>query len=532
MEIDRERSRSPQRDSHEMRDRSPGRERESYRPSYRGGHSHRDRGDRAPRGGSNYEQKTNRRFENSIFIGNLPFECDWYHLKDHFASIGDIVRADIVTARGRSKGMGTVEFKTRDDAEKAINSFDRSNFMGREIFVREDMPPPQKEFRERRGDRYGGRDGGDRYGGRDGGDRYGGRDGGDRYGGRDGGDRYGGDRYGGDRYGGDRYGGDRDRDQYRQGPPPRRSFRERESFRGPPAHHVEGFEVFVGNLPFSLRWQDLKDMFRECGDILRADVRENAGGRSRGYGTVVFANEEGAINAVTKFNGHNVMDRSIDVRHGKFSKLGSGNAGTTAAAAAPAIRKDGLSLNTELTLGVTGDGPESNKIFVANLPWETADSDLFELFGSISKVLRAELQYGRGARPSGNAVVEVDSEISAQQVIQQLNGYDYGNRRLRLSFARFPTSEELEALKAEIEEAKMESEAAANAAADAHVDAAAAPSELAEESTNPMETDQHPELVIAGSGAAAAAAAAAVASETVTADHPADVVDDADMIEE
>lgn len=302
--------------------------------------------------------------------------------------------------------MGTVEFADRSTAERAIKMFDRSEFSGREIFVREDLPPPEKAPRDSYRDRpY--RDGPPppRYD-----DRYG---------------------------GGDRYGG-----------------REREPRRSGPPQQVDGYEIFVGNLPFSMRWQDLKDMFREFGDIERADVREGPGGRSKGFGIVVFRTSEAAEAAIQKYDGFDLMGRRMDVRHGKFSKSAGGNA-QDSAAAAPAIRTDGLSLNSELTLGVSYEGPNSNILFVGNLPWETAQSDLYELFGSIATVARAELQYGRGGRPNGNAVIETENEESAQNIINQLNGYEYGNRNLKISFAKFPSPEELGTLRAEIEQNKI-----------------------------------------------------------------------------
>ena len=56
-----------------------------------------------------------------------------------------------------------------------------------------------------------------------------------------------------------------------------------------------GRVLFVGNLPFHCQWQDLKDLFRAAGNIQRADVALNADGRSRGFGTVLFASPEDCL---------------------------------------------------------------------------------------------------------------------------------------------------------------------------------------------------------------------------------------------
>lgn len=360
-------------------------------------------------------------------------------MKDLFSKVGQVVSADIVTQNGRHRGMATVEFSNKEDVRRAIQDFDHSNFMEREIFVRQDNPPPPQRDSGRYGgreDRYGSR-GGDRYGrddryggrgddryGRD--DRYGGR-GGDRYGGR-GDDRYGGrggDRYGGrgDSYGGrdDRYGGDRgDRgDRY----PPRRD-------NGPL------YEVFVGNLPFSINWQALKDIFREAGNVVRADVRLDDNGRSRGFGVVHFSNPEDVQNAIEKFQGFQVEGRSIDVREGKNNTVGGGaNASGShgdRAEAAP------VSKNSEFTEGVEGNGEKNDTIYVSNLPFATSNDDLFELFETVGRVSAAEITYDRTGRPSGHAVVKFDSEDSAEDAVLKLDNYNYGDRPLNITYAKRP----------------------------------------------------------------------------------------------
>ena len=41
--------------------------------------------------------------------------------------------------------MATVEFNSKDDVREAINKFDCYEYRGREIFVRQDYPPPEKK---------------------------------------------------------------------------------------------------------------------------------------------------------------------------------------------------------------------------------------------------------------------------------------------------------------------------------------------------------------------------------------------------
>lgn len=73
-------------------------------------------------------------------------------------------------------------------------------------------------------------------------------------------------------------------------------------------------QLFVGNLPFRVRWQDVKDLFRKAGTILRANVALTPlDQRSRGHGTVLFARREDAERAVELFNGFHWQTRILDV---------------------------------------------------------------------------------------------------------------------------------------------------------------------------------------------------------------------------
>lgn len=65
--------------------------------------------------------------------------------------------------------------------------------------------------------------------------------------------------------------------------------------------------LYVENLPPTMQWQELKDMFRMSGGtVVRADISQ-AGGpdrAARGYGTVLFASEGDAVAAVERFDGY------------------------------------------------------------------------------------------------------------------------------------------------------------------------------------------------------------------------------------
>lgn len=350
-----------------------------------------------------YRNKTERNYDNSIFVGNIPFDARSSDIENMFRDDFNVIRADIVTNRGKSRGMATVEFSNKDDVYNAIQKFDHYDYSGREIFVRQDYPPPEdkkKDFRQssRGGFRESGRGG--RDSGRGGRDM--GRGGRDRYGGRDGAPR--------------------------DGPPSRFQGRQNQSQSQPPK---PGTEVFIGNLPFSVNWQSLKDLMREVGEVTRADIRTDRFKRSKGFGTVVFETPEEAEKAVEYFQGYEIEGRKLDTRPGRVFEPAPEPESFSRNGANEAIS----SKNTEFTQGVSGDGPASDTIFVGNLPFVTSVDDLFDLFETIGKVIRAEIQYNGKGKPSGNAVVQFEVDDLADLAIKNLNEYNYGGRNLSVSYA-------------------------------------------------------------------------------------------------
>lgn len=81
--------------------------------------------------------------------------------------------------------------------------------------------------------------------------------------------------------------------------------------------------MYIGNLPWSVGWQDLKDLFRQAGTVVRADIPQDYQGRSKGFGTVVMQSVEDARKAVAMFNGFDWNGRKIEVRNDRTAEVGS-----------------------------------------------------------------------------------------------------------------------------------------------------------------------------------------------------------------
>jgi RNA recognition motif-containing protein len=76
-------------------------------------------------------------------------------------------------------------------------------------------------------------------------------------------------------------------------------------------------------------------------------------------------------------------------------------------------------------------------IYVRNLPWSTSNEDLIELFTTIGKVERAEIQYEHNGRSRGTGVVEFGSQDDAATAITKFQQYMYGGRPLGLSYVKY-----------------------------------------------------------------------------------------------
>ncbi len=131
-----------------------------------------------------------------LFVGGLSWDTTEDTLKNHFAQVGPVASAQVITDKftGKSRGFGFVEMSNPDDAAKAIQDLNGTQLDGRSIVVNEAKPMAPRENRGGSGGGYRGGGGGGYGGGNRGGGGRGGFGGGrrDDRGGRGGYDRRGG----------------------------------------------------------------------------------------------------------------------------------------------------------------------------------------------------------------------------------------------------------------------------------------------------------------------------------------------------
>ncbi|KAK0101493.1 Myelin expression factor 2, variant 2 [Cadophora gregata] len=340
---------------------------------------------------------------------------------------GEVLFADVLLLpNGMSKGCGIVEYATREQAQQAVNTLSNQNLMGRLVYVREDREAEPRFT----GPPAGGRGG---YEGAPGRGGFGGGFGGGMGGGAGG-----------------------------------------------------GRQIYVSNLPYTVGWQDLKDLFRQAarnGAVIRADVHVGPDGRPKGSGIVAFESPDDARNAIQQFNGYDWQGRPLEVREDRFAGAGPGFGGRGgfgggrggfgggfAGRGGPGFGGRGgfgggfgggrggfgggygggapgggydagapSAAPNPFTDYATAGTERSEIIYVRNLPWSTSNEDLVELFTTIGKVEQAEIQYEPNGRSRGTGVVRFDSADGADTAIEKFSGYQYGGRPLGLSFVKYQT---------------------------------------------------------------------------------------------
>lgn len=86
--------------------------------------------------------------------------------------------------------------------------------------------------------------------------------------------------------------------------------------------------LYVGNLSYKITDDDLKSNFSEAGEVVSVTIiKDKFTGQSKGFGFVEMKTEEGAAEAIKKFNGGTLDDKSIVVNEARPKKEFGGGGG-------------------------------------------------------------------------------------------------------------------------------------------------------------------------------------------------------------
>ncbi|XP_952751.1 uncharacterized protein TA07030 [Theileria annulata] len=186
--------------------------------------------------------------------------------------------------------------------------------------------------------------------------------------------------------------------------------------------------VYVGNLSWKVRWQDLKDHMKQVGEVIRADIIEDYEGKSKGCGIVEFADEESASRAIAELNDTLilvlmvVLDRQIFVREDRE------NYNTTRGYGRFLRLRPRMDSHSGYSARSSGRGGTS--VIVTNLQWRTSWKELKDLFKNCGLVIRADVLTHEDGRSKGVGKVVFANEYSARKAITMYNDYVLDGRKI------------------------------------------------------------------------------------------------------
>lgn len=190
----------------------------------------------------------------SVYVTGLAWEATDDELAAYFRSSGEVVKAVILRqrrgGRERSMGCGVVEFSSNEEASKAIDELNETQFMSRTIKCREDRTPVETDEsaivdskiatkKENRGNRNTERKSGD---------------------------------------------------------------------------EESGDKVFISNLPFKCSEAEIKEFLSEAGEVLNVEIIKTRDGRSKGSAVAQFANPSSAQTAIDSLSSKELAGRALGLR--------------------------------------------------------------------------------------------------------------------------------------------------------------------------------------------------------------------------
>lgn len=260
-----------------------------------------------------------------------------------------------------------------------------------------------------------------------------------------------------------------------------RSFRSERSGRGNSRQRerndkkISDRRVYVSNIPFEYRWQDVKDLFRdEVGKVARVELFTDEDGKPRGCGIVEFEQSGLVEEAVKKMHRYDIKGRKLVVKEdydierdqcgrlltggapekdredrvrnpsrSNMSRQNGGGGGGGGGGGVESLGRNsepnfgntyGLSTQFLESLGI--NGPLVTKVFVANLDYKVDEKKLLEVFKLAGKVLSVELNKDKDGKSRGFGIVEFDHPVESVQAISMLNNQQLYDRRISVRLDR------------------------------------------------------------------------------------------------
>lgn len=173
--------------------------------------------------------------------------------------------------------------------------------------------------------------------------------------------------------------------------------------------------LFVGNLSWDVRDDDLINVFSKHGNVVKAEVQMLRSGRSKGWALVTMGSPAEATNAAEALHDYELEGRLMNVRMDR---------GPREAPAGGAPREPRQRRPLEPT-----NNNDGTKLFIGNLPWSITDDELaakLQPYGLIS----SEILSTSTGRSLGRGLAVMNSVEAANRAIEELNNTDFGGRSM------------------------------------------------------------------------------------------------------
>lgn len=220
--------------------------------------------------------------------------------------------------------------------------------------------------------------------------------------------------------------------------------------------------VYVANIPFDVRWGELKDLFREkVGNVRFCKLFENEEGKPRGCGLVEFEDAESAKKAIDVLHRyelkgrHLVVKEDLDIERDRYGRLVLPNRRgddrdrgershyddyrNGSESVSNSYNTYGLSPEFLSSLGIKG--PLNNRVFVANLDYKVSENKLEKVFALAGKVMKVKLHTDTDGNSKGFGIVEFEHPVEAVQAVSMFNNQKLYDRMLTVRLDKFDEEE-------------------------------------------------------------------------------------------
>jgi cold-inducible RNA-binding protein len=77
-------------------------------------------------------------------------------------------------------------------------------------------------------------------------------------------------------------------------------------------------KLYVGNMPYNTTEDQIRTLFAQAGEVTEVTlITDRETGRPKGFGFVEMATEDGGKEAIKRFNGHAMGDRTLTVNEAR-----------------------------------------------------------------------------------------------------------------------------------------------------------------------------------------------------------------------